>query len=375
MNHPSRVLILALCLCLWAALAGTSLAADPVLAVDGQPLTFGSSALLNGLWTPAELAGSAADRVIGAVGAPDPSLPPPLPPDLLASIALPPVPPELRGVIRRVNVDRVRAGQGRARGGCKVVAITFDLCERANNVAGYNNQIINLLRAKGLRATFFAGGKWMRSHPEKAMQLMADPRFELGSHTWTHGNLALMDPAQIRTQMQPTQAQYALLRQELARRAEARGLSAHMAQVPQALRVMRLPYGRSSELAVGELAAAGYPVIQWDVEGERDEEENAPAILAKNALAAIRPGSIVLLHANAVPQKTFDILERLLKGLRRRGYELVTVSELLRLGKVETVAEGYFTVPGDNLKYDAIFPGKGTLKPDPSRPFTSVPVP
>ena len=138
---------------------------------------------------------------------------------------------------------------------------------------------------------------------------------------------------------------------------------------------MRLPYGRSSQLALEELAQSGYPVIQWDVEGERDEEENAPAILARRALAGIRPGSIVLLHANAVPQKSFDILERLVKGLRQRGYALVTVSELLRLGKVETVADGYFTVPGDNLKYDAIFPGKGTLKPDTSRPYTTVPVP
>jgi len=75
------------------------------------------------------------------------------------------------------------------------------------------------------------------------------------------------------------------------------------------------------------------------------------------------------------PEEGKAILERLLRGLRQRGYELVTVSELLRMGPVETVADGYFTVPGDNLKYDEIFPGKGTLKPDPSRPFTTVPVP
>ncbi|OGR36975.1 MAG: hypothetical protein A2051_05985 [Desulfovibrionales bacterium GWA2_65_9] len=365
MKAPGLVLNILLCLCLWLTTA-----VAPCLAAGEQPLSFGSSALLEGLWTPAELAGSAADRIIGAVGQPDPSLPPAQPEGSPSEFALPPVRPELRGVIRRVDVDRVRVRSGR-----RVVAITFDLCERANNVAGYNDQIINLLRAKGLKATFFAGGKWMRSHPEQAMQLMADPRFELGSHTWTHGNLALMDQAQIRAQMQPTQVQYALLRQELARRAEARALSAHMVQVPRALRLMRLPYGRSSQLALEELAQSGYPVIQWDVEGERDEEENAPAILARRALAGIRPGSIVLLHANAVPQKSFDILERLVKGLRQRGYALVTVSELLRLGKVETVADGYFTVPGDNLKYDAIFPGKGTLKPDTSRPYTTVPVP
>jgi len=308
------------------------------------------------------------------VDAPDPSLPPSLPSalpqGLLSSITLPPVPPELRGLIRRV---RVRSdGPDGAR---KVVALTFDLCERANNVAGYENRIINLLRAHNLKATFFAGGKWMRSHPEKALQLMADPRFELGSHTWTHGNLALMDQAQIRAQMEPTQAQYAWLRQELARRAEARGLGAQMDRVPQALRVMRLPYGRSSQLALDELARSGYPAIQWDVEGERDEETHSPATIARADLALIRPGSIVLMHANAVPEKTFEVLGRVLKGLRRRGYELVTVSELLRLGRVETVADGFFSEPGDNLRYDAIFPGKGTLKPDPARPFTTVPVP
>jgi len=362
MNAPFRVLILAFCLFLLPAAA-------TCLSAGEKPLTFGSGPLQSGLWTPAELAGSAADRVIGAVSAPDPSLPPylpaDLPPDLLASLALPPVPPELRGVIRRVNV----------RGGRKVVAVTFDLCERANNVAGYENRIINLLRAHKLKATFFAGGKWMRSHPEKTLQLMADPRFELGSHTWTHGNLALMDQAQIRAQMQPTQVQYALLRQELVRRAEARGLGARVARVPQALRVMRLPYGRSSKLALEELARAGYPVIQWDVEGERDEEVHSPATIARTDLALIRPGSIVLMHANAVPEKTFEVLTRVLKGLRKRGYELVTLSELLRMGKAETVADGYFSEPGDNLQYDAIFPGKGTLKPDPTQPYTTVPVP
>ncbi|MDP3426156.1 MAG: polysaccharide deacetylase family protein, partial [Humidesulfovibrio sp.] len=288
------------CLCLFSlllmAVARPCLAAGPPQQDarprqqdHRQPLTFGSSALVSashGLWSAAELAGTEADRVIGAVGEPDPSFPeptgqeavlPPTPPDMY--------PPELRGVIRRVHV----------RGRRKVVAVTFDLCERANNVAGYNDRIINLLRAGGHKATFFAGGKWMRSHPEKAMQLMADPRFELGSHTWTHGNLALMDQAQIRTQMEPTQAQYALLRQELSRRAEAKGLAAQMALVPPALRVMRLPYGRSSALALEELARSGYPVIQWDVEGERDEEVHSPAMLAKSALADIRPGSIVLL--------------------------------------------------------------------------------
>lgn len=344
-------------------LVGTLLWTTPAQAAEPAP-AHPDSGLLS-LWTSEELAGSESDRIIGAVTEPDGTTPTGSMPQQVIGPTQAIGPAKPRGLIRRVDIPGER----------KLVAITFDMCERANNVAGYNNQIVNLLRGQRAKATFFMGGKWMRSHPEKAMQLMADARFELGNHNWTHGNLALMTEAEQRTQLDLAQRQYALLRGELAARAEAKGLGAAMRAVPQTMRTMRLPYGRSSELALRTLSELGYDVIQWDVEGERDEERHTPEELASAALGAIRPGSIVLLHANAVPQKTYPLLQLLLAGLRQRGYELVTVSEMLRLGTPEYSQDGYFTTPGDNLKYDTIFPGKGTLKPDPTRPYTTTPVP
>lgn len=339
-----------------------ALLAAPVLAGSGLAAGPAEEAPLLGLWTPLELAGSDADRVIGPVGEPDLS-----PPEALAPLPARPAPTplQMRGAIRRVALPA----------GIKLVALSFDLCERANNVAGFENRIVALLRSENARATFFAGGKWMRSHPEAAMQLMADPRFELGNHAWTHGNLALMTREEIRTQMRLTEQQHANLRAELGRRAGAAGLAAHMAGAQPSLSLMRLPYGRSSELALNTLADMGYVIIQWDVEGERDEEEHSPRQLADRILRLARPGSIILLHANAVPQKTYDLLRLLLPGLRKKGCRTATVGELLAHGRPEAVREGYFTVPGDNRKYDAVFPGKGTLKPDPARPFTHAPVP
>jgi len=356
LSRPAFAIVLTFALTFCSASAGLSV--SPAARHTAQTAPEGT-ALLHALWTPAERAGTDADRIVGAIGAPDPTAPGPTAPDTDSAgvlPALPAVPGAMRGAIRRVSPP----------GGRKVAAITFDLCERANNVAGYNNQIINLLREQNVRATFFAGGKWMRSHPEKTMQLMADPRFELGSHTWTHGNLALMSRAEIIQQMRLTEVQYALLRAELAGRAKTKGLEDALDRVPQRLRLMRLPYGRSSELALDTLAELGYPVIQWDVAGEDGEEA---------ALARVRPGSIVLLHANAVPKNSFQVLKRLVAELRARGYELLTVSELLRLGTPESVRDGYFTEPGDNLRYDSEYPGKGTLHPDPTRPATGVPVP
>jgi hypothetical protein len=68
-------------------------------------------------------------------------------------------------------------------------------------------------------------------------------------------------------------------------------------------------------------------------------------------------------------------LYALLPGRRKKGVTNATGGELEALGRPEAVRDGYFTVPGDNRKYDAMFPGKGTLKPDPARPFVHAPVP
>ena len=76
-----------------------------------------------------------------------------------------PVPPELRGSIRSVELPQ----------GEKLIALTFDLCESGGGTAGYDGRIVDQLRAQGVKATFFTSGKWLETHPERAQQLIADP--------------------------------------------------------------------------------------------------------------------------------------------------------------------------------------------------------
>lgn len=269
---------------------------------------------------------------------------------------LPALPDARRGIIRRVALP---AGDRR-------IALTFDLCERAATVSGYDARLVDVLRAANARATFFAGGKWLRSHPERSLQLMADARFELANHSWTHANMAVA-PAEFRKrQVDWTSAQYELLCEELDRRLRARGL-APSGRGP--LRLFRLPYGRGGPEVAQFLNRQGYAVIQWDVVGEGGlgtAQARAQAIAD-----AVRPGSIVLLHANAVPKDTAEVVRRLLPLLARTGYATATVSELLDAGAPQTVAEGYFTLPGDNSIYDDMFAGHGTgerLRPKAGRP-------
>lgn len=311
----------------------------------------GSRVLLDGLWTRGQLAGTPSDHVVTRPYSKPADQTPPARRDPVAPLAA--VPADLRGVIRRVHVQS----------GDKVLALTFDLCERASNRTGYRTEIVNFLRGKGVAATFFAGGKWMRSHPEQTMQLMADPLFELGNHSWTHANLALTDEAETRDQVLWTQTQYELLREELTRRAGERGLEAEMAAVPASMSVFRLPYGRNAPETLERLAAMGLPVIQWDVLGEGGA--GSARDMALRAANEVRSGSIVLMHANAVPRRTHEIVPVFVDELLRRGWRFVTVSELLAMGRAETVQDGYFERPGDNRQFDTGYPGKGTLHPAP----------
>ncbi|HYN38254.1 MAG TPA: polysaccharide deacetylase family protein, partial [Rhodospirillales bacterium] len=181
-------------------------------AVGTPPPAAGSQAVLEGLWTPEQLRAAPGDGRTKRLRPADHAPPAPLP----AGIGVPSPPVPVAGSIRRVK----------PRDGDRPVALTFDLCERADQLSAYDGAVIDALRRERAAATFFAGGKWMRSHPERAMQLIADPLFEVGNHGWTHGNLRLMRGEAVRQQIAWTQQEFALLRAELARRAAAAAVPA-----------------------------------------------------------------------------------------------------------------------------------------------------
>ena len=301
----------------------------------------GPRGLVDALWTPAELAGRQEDRARtrGSDAPPERASP---------RTRLPALPPDEIGNIRRVAPPK----------GDKPVALTFDLCELATRASGYDAAIIGYLRAHAIPATLFAGGKWLRSHRERGLQLMADPLFELGNHAWTHGNFGIMDVQGMRDQALWTQAYYEDLREELLARARNRGLDAEKLVAP-APRLFRLPYGRCSPEALRLLHSLGLRVIQWDISAESAGDNSLPG-LARLTADRVRPGSIVLFHANETPRGSAALLAGIVPILQKRGFRFVKVGELLELGRAQRVQECYSERPGDNLRYDAIFGADGT---------------
>ena len=69
-------------------------------------------------------------------------------------------------------------------------------------------------------------------------------------------------------------------------------------------------------------------------------------------LEQVRPGAIIICHANGRGYGTAASLPLFVPKLRALGYDFVTVSELLDPWSGGFHKECYELMPGDNLRYD-----------------------
>jgi peptidoglycan/xylan/chitin deacetylase (PgdA/CDA1 family) len=309
----------------------------------GDDLTVGSQAILTRLWTVQQLQRNPKeDRPIQRLPVPDQ-----IPPKRLTPAWEPLSPPlAAHQSIRRVQVAPDQ----------QVVALTFDLCEREDEVASSDATIVNDLRRRHVPATFFAGGKWLRNHPERAQQLMADPLFEVGNHSWTHDNLRMVrDPQRLDNQILWTQAQYELLWDDLTAHARKEGFDeGEISRIHRLPLTFRFPYGTCSPEALGAVAHAGLPAMQWDVVSGDPSKHQMPSQMVEAVVRQVKPGSIVIFHANGRGHGTAEALPRIIVALHERGFRFVTVSALLRLGTPIATEECYEVHPGDNRRYDRL---------------------
>ncbi len=261
--------------------------------------------------------------------------------------AVPALPEAYLGhVIRRVELPK----------GIKLVALTFDLCEFAGEIAGYDGFILDYLRANNVKATVFAAGKWLMSHAERGRQLVADPLIEVANHGWAHRNTRLLGDKELEREIVAPQLAYESLREDLAGRQCVAELGTASQSIPSRMSLFRFPFGACNSEALARVHRHGLLAIQWDIStGDADPGQSAQAI-AHRIVQSIRPGSIVLMHANGRGYHTARALPLAIPKLRAMGYRFVTVSELLAAGKPVLASMCYDARPGDIDRYDRLLP-------------------
>jgi len=104
----------------------------------------------------------------------------------------------------------------------------------------------------------------------------------------------------------------------------------------------------------------GIAAVQWDVNMMDAAKTRTAQAVARDVERGVKPGSIVLGHANGFGYATADALRLIVPVLRAKGYRFVTVSALLDAGRAVTATQCYDSRPGDTDVYDVLF-GDGTV--------------
>jgi peptidoglycan-N-acetylglucosamine deacetylase len=272
-------------------------------------------------------------------------------PPTTTSPASSPVAAHLRGAIRRVKLPP----------GKKLVALTLDLCESGGEVSGYDAAIIDYLRFSNTKATLFAGGKWMISHPGRTQQLMVDPLFEMANHGWAHRNARALTGSALLDEIMAPQRAYEGLRADFSQAKCVAATNPGLAGVPQRIGLFRFPFGACHPPSLAAVNDQGLLAIQWDVSTGDPSPTTSAQQIARSMISQTKPGSIIIAHANGRGYHTAEGLPLAIPKLRAMGYEFVTVSELLAAGEPVIVDTCYDSRPGDTDKYDFLFGPKRPL--------------
>jgi peptidoglycan/xylan/chitin deacetylase (PgdA/CDA1 family) len=196
----------------------------------------------------------------------------------------------------------------RGQPGRKAMALTFDDGPGAGSV-----EILKILAAYGIPATFFQCGQNVRRAPEISHWVRASGH-EIGNHSHTHPNCALQPPSFI-------EAEFQLAQEAIA---DAAGTEPVL---------MRAPYGVRWFGFAGMQARLGLTGVMWTVIG-RDWKLPAEAV-ANRVVSGARDGAIVCLHdgrgilKNPDISATIEAVRRIVPELLEKGYRLETVSQLL----------------------------------------------
>ncbi len=198
----------------------------------------------------------------------------------------------------------------KGKAGKNLIALTFD--DGPNEP--FTSQVIDILKGQKIRATFFIVGQNAERFPGSIRQLF-DEGHELGNHTWTHEVLPLKTPAQIRDELTRTSD---LIEKSTGSRPT----------------LFRSPHGWRNPWVNRVVRECGMVPVAWTL-GVWDTDRPGEEEILRRTLDGARDGCVLLLHDGRGLEEGADssqlvrALPKIIDELRHRGFEFVTLSEMI----------------------------------------------
>ena len=197
----------------------------------------------------------------------------------------------------------------------KRVALTFD--DGPDPEA--TPTVLDALAKHSARATFFTIGQSLEAHPQLARRIVVEGH-ELGNHSWRHSRWQNFFGAG-----------------EQASEIEHGAQTIARVTGGPAKPLYRPPIGLKSPPLARAAQQQQLTLVAWSLHS-RDTHTVDPTRIARRVLQRIRPGDIVLMHdGHDLPRRHrpagAQAMPLILQGLREKGLQCVTVSELLHLAR------------------------------------------
>ena len=186
----------------------------------------------------------------------------------------------------------------------KKVAFTMNCAWNADDI----DTILKTLQDNNVKITFFMVGEWIEKYPEAAKKIH-EAGHEIGSHSDTHPHVNNLS---FEKNIEEIEKSNDKIEKVTGKRTN----------------IYRAPYGEYNDTVIKAAQDKGYHTIQWNLDtldytGLTGEE------MWKRLEGKIKEGDIILSHNGT--KHTADSLDRLLKNIKQKGLEVVTISALIYL--------------------------------------------
>lgn len=183
------------------------------------------------------------------------------------------------------------------------IYLTFD----SGYEAGYTNKILDTLKEKNVKATFFITAHYLNTATD-LVKRMIDEGHIVGNHTVNHKNMPEITDEEIKNEL-------LTLNQALFEKTEYE------------MKYMRPPKGEFSERTLSITESLGFKTVMWSfayVDWNEDSQPSEDEAIEK-IISNLHNGEIMLLHSTS--KTNSEILGKIIGEARSKGYEFKSLDE------------------------------------------------
>ncbi|RYG72823.1 polysaccharide deacetylase family sporulation protein PdaB [Lentibacillus lipolyticus] len=191
------------------------------------------------------------------------------------------------------------------------IALTFNISWGEEKVY----DILEKLKEKKVQATFFVSGEWAERHPD-ILEKITDQEHELGMLGYRYKSYLDQEIEEVRRDLVQAKDVFSKLGYE-------------------DLDLLRPPNGHFNKEIIELAEKQGFTVTHWNV-NPNDWKNPGTDKIVNFVMNETSNGDIILLHASDSVKQTAKALDTILPGLKKKGFQFVSISELINQAHAES---------------------------------------